>query len=105
MATIHEAAKERMGQLRAGVPVTNICAGEKNPQRHAYFLRYEVIAHQNKHGIVHTDHWARCGSGGKSWRTGIEVIHFGHLDADECARLFALVWQERYETPTTTTKG
>jgi len=82
-----EAAKVRMKALKFGDPVTNICAGEKNPTRLSFY-------------VSHTNKWARCtDKKGKFWETGIEVIHPGHLDTETSAALFAPVWQARFGEP------
>lgn len=95
--TIHEDSIARMKALSFGDPVTNVCAGDRNPQMHAYFVAYKVTAHKNKFGLTHRSHLAKCtDKKGKFWDTYIDVIHPGHLDAETRTRLFAPVWQAQY---------
>lgn len=96
-ASIRQEAIARMKAIKAGEPVTNVCAGEKNPRRHAYFLRYVVKSRKTSYGIVHGEYWAKCtDKKGGSWLTGIEVIYPGHLDSETSAALWAPVWQANY---------
>lgn len=67
-----------------GDPVTNVCAGEQNPLRHAYFVR------RKGQYIELTDRK------GKFWDMDPEVIFPGHLDSDECARRWAPIWEKRF---------
>lgn len=103
MTSIRKQSIERMEQLKAGDPITNICTGPDSPLHHAYFVAYTAQPHRNKFGRVHRDHWARCSNGkGYSWRVSIDVIHPGHLDAETCDKLFAPVWESQFAA---TSKG
>lgn len=84
-----EADIARMQALKPGDPVTNICAGDENPHRHATFICCEIVRCENKYGIAMTSHFAQCSDGKRTWRTGIEVIYPGHLDMPTCEALFA----------------
>lgn len=86
-------AVARMTALAFGDPVTNVCAGEKNPHRHSF-----VVSHGKT--------WVKCtDKKGEFWETGIEVIYPGHLDSETCERLFAPIWQAKYgETAADQTK-
>ena len=102
----HAEAVTRMKALAFGDPVTNICAGDKNPSLHSYFVEYTAHGRKNRAGIVHRDHWAKCTDRkGKFWNTGIEVIYPGHLDAETRKRLFAPVWQANYGENAPSTDG
>lgn len=95
--TIHDESIARMKTLTAGEPVTNICAGEKNPHLHAFFVAYVVDSRKNRYGLVHKSHWAKCtDKKGEFWKTGIDVIYPGTLDVETRERLFAPVWQANY---------
>lgn len=97
MSTIREESIARMKALAFGDPVTNICAGDRNPQLHSYFVGCVVDSRKNRYGLVHKSHWAKCtDKKGKFWKTCIDVIHPGHLDAETRERLFAPVWQANY---------
>lgn len=92
MKQLHQESLERLKSLEFGQPVTNICAGENNPLRLAYFVSLDVKRHTNKYGVIHTEHLAKCTDNkGKFWRTGIDVVYPGHLEIAECERLFAPV--------------
>jgi hypothetical protein len=95
-----------MQALKAGDPVTNICAGDNNPCLHSRFVAYVVKSYKNRYGVVHRDHWAKCkDKNGHISNTGIDVIYPGHLDAETRAKLFQPVWQERYGEPATANQG
>jgi len=95
--TLHEASVARMQALQFGEPVTNICAGDKNPHLHAFFVAYVVDSYTNRYGVVHRSHYAKCtDKKGRSWKTQIDVIYPGHLDAETRAALFEPVWQATY---------
>lgn len=67
-----------------GDAVTNVCAGESNPQRHGYFVRRcgEHIEITDKHG--------------QFWKTGKAVIFPGHLDYPECERLYEPIHAKQF---------
>ena len=70
-------ARKRVRAMEFGDPVTNICAGENNPLRLAYFVSFDG------------KQYAKCTDRkGKFWNTGIEVVYPKHLDFAECTRLF-----------------
>ena len=80
---------ERIKSINFGDPITNICAGEGNPTRHSYFSRIKNKVTTNRFGIKHTERLVECtNKKGKFWVTNIDVIHSGHLDFPECAKLF-----------------
>lgn len=102
----HAEAIERMKSLKFGDPVTNVCAGDGNPELHAYFVEYTAHGRKNRFGIVQRDHWAKCTDRkGKFWNTSIKVIFPGHLDADTRKALFAPIWQAEYGEPATAGQG
>lgn len=84
MTTIRSESLKRVKAIDFGSPVTNICAGEKNPSRHAYFVR------SGKGYVTCTD------KKGRFWDTDIDVIHPGHLPYDQCEMLFAPVWNLKF---------
>lgn len=95
--SIHEASVARMQALKPGDPVTNICAGTGNPNRHAWFVGYRVRVRKNGYGMPVTTHLAKCRDAyGRTWEAGIDVIHPGRLSTAECAELFAPVWAQTY---------
>lgn len=94
---IHAEAIKRMGGLSFGDPVTNVCAGSGNPQRHAYFVEHVRKSKKTCGGFPYTEHYAKCTDRkGKLWNTGIKVIYPGHLSAEECTRLFTPIWESEY---------
>jgi len=94
---IKESAKERMKNISFGQAVTNVCAGEGNPRKWAYFCEYKVNTRKNKFGISHSEHLARLTDGkGKFWETDIDVIYQGHIFDEKCRELFEPIWQAEY---------
>ena len=86
-----------MKELSFGDPVTNICAGDINPRRHSYFVEHVKKSCKTVGGFPYTEHLAKCTDRkGKFWQTEIDVIYPGHLDYEECQRLFAPVWEAQY---------
>lgn len=86
---IFNKAKKRMKELSFGDPVTNVCAGDKNPQRHSYFAKLNIQSHTNKFGITHKQYLANCTDRkGKFWNTDIEVIFPGHLEYEESMKIY-----------------
>ena len=77
-------AKYRVSHLAFGQPVTNVCAGNDNPQKHGYFVR--VIGDC----VEVTDKY------GKFWTVGDRVIFPGHLDYEEMKRAFAPIHAALY---------
>ena len=67
-----------------GDPVTNICAGDGNPMRHAYFVKRSggLIEVTDKKGYFS--------------KIGKEVIYPGHISLEEAQRLFAPIWQKKF---------
>lgn len=87
-AEMYQQALKRVRAIEFGEPVTNICAGERNPQRLAYFV------------AVVGKRLAKCTDRkGLFWSTGIEVVYPGHLDYAECSRLFDPVWTVLFGQP------
>jgi hypothetical protein len=90
-------AKERMAKLSFGDPVTNVCAGELNPRRHAYFCEFVTKSRTNKWGIEHREYHARCtDKKGAFWNAGIETLFPGTLDQKTCDDLFKPIWQAHH---------
>lgn len=56
---IRKESKKRVGNMKLGDPITNICAGDSNPQRHAWFVRLDARTHTNKFGIKHVEYSVR----------------------------------------------
>lgn len=82
-------SRERVQGLTFGEPVTNVCAGEGNPLRHAFFVRVSADT------VEVTD------KKGQFARFGCEVIYPGHLSTEQAAELFEPFWQAMYGSPTT----
>jgi hypothetical protein len=83
---IKDEARKRVRLLKFGDEVTNICAGEQNPSRVAYFVRLK-----NKGSEVEcTD------KKGSFWLTECSVIYPGNLDKAKCAELFQPVWDAEF---------
>ena len=76
--------KARIKPLVFGDPVTNVCAGEGNPYRQGYFVR------TGKDCVECTD------KKGGFWWVGTEVIFAGHLEYEECEKLFKPIWEANY---------
>jgi hypothetical protein len=70
--------------MKFGEPVTNICAGDGNPLRHAYFVR------RKGKNIECTD------KKGRFWLTDAEVVYPGHLNREYCDVLWQPIWERRY---------
>ena len=85
MKEIREASKKRMRLIIFGDLVTNICAGDNNPNKFGYFIRC-------RNGL------AQCtDKKGNFWNTDITVIYPGHVGKNDCKTLFAPVWSAEYE--------
>jgi hypothetical protein len=84
MSEIRKEAKKRVGLLTFGDAITNICAGEKNQHRHAYFVR------RRKDTVECTD------KKGNFWETFNDVIYPEHLEYGKCEELFQPVWEAQY---------
>lgn len=85
-AKIKAESKERMARLTFGGPVTNICAGEKNPMRLCLFVRYKA-----------RQHVAECTDGkGRFADFDADVIVAGHLPAWEAKELYRPVWEANF---------
>ena len=83
---IKKASIERMKSLNFGDPVTNICAGDGNPMRLTWFVRYS-----------RSSHTAECtDKKGRFDVIGADVIYPGHLPYEECQELFRPVWEAEY---------
>lgn len=94
---ISDESKKRMKTLSFGDKATNICAGEGNPMRHCTFVEYKKKSTTNKWKIKHTEHLARLTDGkGHFGDYEIDVIYPGHLDSEECKKLFDPVWESQY---------
>lgn len=94
---VREAAKQRVAELRKGDLVTNVCAGEDNPIRHAKFVSYVTKRRKNKYGVEHTEHFARLTGHGRTWQVCIDVVFKGHLNKEQCQELFNPIWEAYYK--------
>jgi hypothetical protein len=81
---IRDEARARVRQIAFGDPVTNVCAGEGNPLRHAYFVR------------AHGDAVEVTDKAGTFADYGCEVIYPGHIPADDAAKLYEPFWQAQF---------
>lgn len=85
-AAIKADSKKRVKKLYFGNKITNICAGDKNPMRLGFFVRYK----SHNHLAEITD---GCGKFGDY---DADVIYPGHIEPDECKKLFEPVWEARF---------
>ncbi len=77
-------SKKRIKLMQFGDPVTNICAGDRNPMLHCYFV-------QGRNDNV------RCtDKKGSFWDICIDVIYPGHLNKNKRDELFDPVWQVEF---------
>ncbi len=83
---IKGASQKRIRAISFGDKITNVCAGENNPMRHCYFVRYKA----GPHVVECTD------KGGKFGDYGADVIYAGHLPYSESSELFKPVWEAEY---------
>jgi hypothetical protein len=81
---LRKEGRERMRAFTFGEPVTNVCAGDGNPLRHAFFVK------------IKGDNVQITDKSGKFANLGCEVIHAGHLPVDEAKRLFEPFWQAQF---------
>lgn len=94
---VKSAAKERIKTMEFGDEITNVCAGEENPRRHAYFCQKVTKNTQSAFGLGHTQYFVKCtDKKGNFWNTDIEVIFKGHLDSEKCKELFKPIWAAHY---------
>lgn len=94
---IHNESMKRVSAIKFGEEITNICAGESNPQLHSYFVEIKIKSHKNKSSITHRQYFAKCTDRkGKFWLTNIKVIYPGNLSREKCKELFAPVWESEY---------
>lgn len=94
---ILEKAITRAKQLRFGDPITNVCASEDNPRRHAYFVEFEFKSIRNKYGVTHVGHLVKCTDRkGRFWRTDPTVIYPDHLDYEQAKKLSAAIFAAEY---------
>jgi len=94
---IRNASKARVRAIGFGDPVTNICAGDKNPMLYCYFVEYVVRSRKNGYGITHRDYLAKCTDRkGKFWLIDIDMIYPGHLGEESRKELFEPVWQANH---------
>lgn len=77
-------ARDRVKAISFGDPITNVCAGDKNPTKRAFFVS------ASRGEVECTD------KNGKFWDVCIEVIYPGHLPDDECDRIFAPIHEAIY---------
>ncbi len=90
-------SKKRIRAMSLGDAVTNVCAGDTNPKRHAYFVELVTRSRKNRYGITHTECWARCtDKKGKFWNTDIKVIYPGHLSYEKSCEIFRPIWEMEY---------
>ena len=83
---IRNESKKRIGKIKFGDVVTNICAGDRNPMRISYFVRYK----RREHLVEVTDR------NGKFSQFDADVIYPGELPIKESKDLFDPVWENRY---------
>jgi len=77
-------ADQRISKMSFGDKVTNVCAGEKNPNRLAYFVR------KNRHNIECTD------KNGAFWFTDKTVIFADWIDYKESTLLYDPIWRAEF---------
>jgi hypothetical protein len=77
-------SRARVGAFAFGDPVTNVCAGEGNPLRHASFVRN------------HADVIEVTDKKGNFAYFGCEVIYPGHLSREESSKLYEPYWQAQF---------
>ena len=94
---VREAAKLRISELRKGDEVTNVCAGENNPTRHAKFVSHVTKRRKNKYDVEHTEHFAKLTGDGRTWQVGIDVVFKGRLNNEQCQELFHPIWEAYYK--------
>lgn len=93
---VKAAAKERIKTMKFGDEITNVCAGEENPRRHAYFCK-KVTKTKSMRGVPHTEFFIECtDKKGNFWKTDFEVIFAGHLDSETCKTLWEPIWAAHY---------
>ncbi len=82
--SLSKESKKRIKLMQFGDPVTNICAGDKNPMLHCYFV--------GRKGCN-----ARCtDKKGSFWDIDMNVIYPGHLNENKRDELFDPVWQAEF---------
>ena len=83
-AEMMKEARNRAKGIAFADPITNVCAGNNNPTKRAFFVSAsrEFVKCTNKKG--------------KFWDTAIEVIFPGHLTDAMCDELFAPIWGAIY---------
>jgi hypothetical protein len=81
---IKDESRKRVLDLKFGQPVTNVCAGDGNPMRHAYFVKVDGDYAQvtDKEGCF--SHYAN------------EVIYPGHLSIKKSKELYEPYWQAQF---------
>lgn len=84
-----EEARIRIGKLKVGDPVTNVCPTHKNPFRHAYFKQIISRSHLKKGRFSHYIYNAVCSDHkSKTWEADIETTYPGHLSDKECNSIY-----------------
>ena len=84
---ITDEARKRVRALTFGEPVTNVCAGELNPFRHAFFVK------------LRGDYVQVTDKKGRFTSFEREVIYPGHLSIEVSRQLFEPFWQAQYGEP------
>jgi hypothetical protein len=81
---IKKEAIKRVVRLRFGQPVTNVCAGDRNPMRHSYFVKVDgnYVEVTDKDGAFST--------------FGVEVIYPGHLSIEKADELYKPFWEAQF---------
>ena len=81
---IKKEAIQRMVRIAFGQPVTNVCAGDGNPMRHAYFVKFDgtYVEVTDKDGAFST--------------FAVEVIYPGHLSMAKSKELYEPYWQAQF---------
>lgn len=94
---IAEESRKRVSKMKFGDPVTNVCAGEGNPHRHAFFVEFKIKSSKNRWGITHKEYLAKCTDRkGTFWDTDIDAIYRGHLDTETCHKLYAPIHEAEF---------
>lgn len=81
---IKKQSTRRAQAMKFAEPITNICASKDGA--HWLFVKYNKGSHTV---------WCTDGHG-KFHETAADVIHPGHLNPDECSKLFKPVWEATY---------
>lgn len=86
---IKREARKRVVRFRFGEPVTNVCAGDGNRMRHAYFVKVtgDYVEVTDKEGAFST--------------FGCEVMFPGHLSVEKAKELYQPFWNAQFGSQAT----